>query len=77
MKAVQLKSSIHEIVDRIQSEQLLQALYDFLKTREKARPGALWEALTEAQRQEILSSYEESEIGSNLIEASRVFKKMR
>ncbi len=77
MKTVQLKSNIHEIVDRIQSEQLLQALYDFLKTREKSEPGTLWEALTELQKQEVLASYDESEYENNLIELGRVFKKRR
>lgn len=68
MKAIQLKSSIHEIVDRIQSKQLLQALYDFLKTRETVKPGSLWEGLTKEQSQEVLASFEESDNPNNLVE---------
>ena len=42
MGTIELKSSIHKIVVGIQSEQLLLAIYDFLKSREKSKPGRLW-----------------------------------
>jgi hypothetical protein len=73
MKTVQLKSQIHEIVDRIQSEQLLQALYDFLKTREQSIPGQSWETLSDVQKQEVLASFNESEDEENLIDANSIF----
>lgn len=68
MGAVDLKTNIHKIVDGIQSEQLLQTLYDFLKIREKNKPGLIWDSLTEEQKQEVLLSYEESEDDNNLVE---------
>lgn len=75
MGTVDLKTNIHKIVDGIQSEQLLQTLYDFLITREKNKPGLIWNTLTEEQKQEVLLSYEESENDSNLIEWKKVSKK--
>ena len=75
MKATKLKSNIHQIVDRIQSEQLLETIYDFLKTRESSKPGEIWESLTDVQKQEVLLSFEESEDEKNLIGLDEVVKR--
>ena len=75
MSTADLKSSIHKIIDGIQSEQLLQAIYDFLKVRESNKPGQLWDSLTEEQKQEVLLAYEESEDDNNLIERDKFFEK--
>jgi hypothetical protein len=74
MGTIELKSSIHKIVDSIQSEQLLKTLYDFLKSRD-AKPGQLWETLTPEQKNEVLLAYEESEDDNNLIDSKDLFKK--
>jgi hypothetical protein len=74
MGTIELKSNIHKIVDGIQSEQLLQAIYDFLKTREKNKSGRLWDTLTEEQKQEVLLSFDESEDENNLLDRDQVFK---
>jgi hypothetical protein len=75
MGAIELKSNIHKIVDGIQNEQLLQTLYDFLKLRESAKNGEVWNTLTEQQKQEVLISFNESEDDNNLIEREKIFKK--
>ena len=54
MRSINLKSNIHKIVDRIESEHLLQTIYDFLKIRETNKPNQLWHSLTEQQKQEVL-----------------------
>lgn len=74
MKAAKLKSNIHQIVDRIQSEQLLETIYDFLKARETTKPGNIWSSLTEEQKKEVLLSFEESEDEENLIDIEQVIK---
>lgn len=74
MGTIELKSNIHKIVDGIQSEQLLQAIYDFLKTREKNKSSRLWDTLTEEQKQEVLLSFDESEDENNLLDRDQVFK---
>ena len=73
MGTIDLKSNIHKIVDGIQSEQLLQTLYDFLKVRETNKPGRLWDTLTEEQKQEVLLAYDESEDENNLVDRDKVF----
>jgi hypothetical protein len=77
MGTIELKTNLHQIVDRIQSEQLLQTLYDFLKGREKNKPGKLWMSLSDAQKQEVLLSFEESENENNLIDRDKLFKKSK
>ena len=74
MGTIELKSNIHKIVDEIQSEQLLQAIYDFLKTREKNKSSRLWDTLTEEQKQEVLIACDESEDENNLLDRDQVFK---
>lgn len=74
MGTIDLKLNIHKIVDRIQNEQLLQTLYDFLKVKETNKPGRLWESLTEEQKKEVLLAYDEAEDENNLIDREKVFK---
>jgi hypothetical protein len=74
MSTIELKSSIHKIVEAIQSEQLLQTLYDFLKSKEKNQPGELWESLTDEQKNEVLLAFKESDDENNLIDSDEIFK---
>lgn len=75
MDAIELKSNLHAVIDRINSEQLLQALYDFLITKENQKAGQLLESLDEDQRIRLFKSYEESEEDVNLTELSKVIKR--
>ena len=77
MKTLELKSNIHKIVEEIQSEQLLQSLYDFLRTWELSKPGELWNSLTNEQKQEVLLSYDESEDEANLINRESIFRRSK
>ncbi len=75
MGTIELKSSIHKIVEGIDNEQLLQTLHDFLKAREANKPGDLWESLSYQQKNEVLVAFQESEEKYHLIEREKVFKK--
>jgi len=66
MGTVELKSDLHKILDRIENEQLLQTIYDFLKQRETSKEGQIWKTLTEEQKKEVYLSYEESQDNKNL-----------
>ncbi len=68
MGIIELKSDLHKILDRIENEQLLRTIYDFLKQRKNAQEGQLWKTLTEEQKQEVYLSYEESQDDKNLID---------
>jgi len=75
MGTLELKNNIHSIVDNIQNEQLLQAVYDFLKVRDNGRTGKIWESASQAEKDEVLSAYDESKDRKNLIPASEMFKR--
>lgn len=75
METVELKSSIHTIIDQIESDQLLRSLYDFLKTRENEKIGGAWAMLSNEQKQEVLAAFDESEEDSNLVDPKEVIKK--
>ena len=67
MRAIELKSNLHKIVDKIDNEQLLQTIYDFLKLSENSQEGQIWKSLTEEQKKEVYLSYQESEDDKNLV----------
>jgi len=69
-----LKSSLHKIVDKINNEELLRTVYDFLKLRENSEEGRIWKTLTEDQKKEVYLSYEESEDERNLVDWEGVKK---
>jgi hypothetical protein len=74
MSTIELRSSIHKIVDSIQNEQLLQTLYEFLKTRETTAQG-VWPTLNDDEKKEILLAFDESEDDKNLIDKNKIFMK--
>lgn len=75
MGPIDLKSDLHKILDKIENEQLLRTIYDFLKQSENVEEGQIWKALTEAHKKEIYLSYEESQDDKNLIDWETVKKK--
>lgn len=75
MGTIELKSDLHKILDKIENEQLLRAIYDFLKQRENSVEGQIWKTLTEEEKKEVYLSYEESKDDKNLIDWEDVKKK--
>jgi hypothetical protein len=75
MGTIELKSDLHKILDRIENEQLLRTIYDFLKQRETSKEGQIWKSLTEEQKKEVYLSYEESQDDKNLIDWDTLKKK--
>jgi hypothetical protein len=74
MGTAELKTNLHTMVDGIQSEQLLQTIYDFLRYRDNEQTGKLWNTLSQDEKNEVLLAYDESEDKKNLVKASSVFK---
>lgn len=70
MGPIELKSDPHKILDKIDNEQLLRAIYDFL-----SKEGQIWKSLTEEQKKEVYLSYEESKGDNNLIDWEEVKRK--
>lgn len=73
MSALELKSDLHKILDKIDNEELLRTIYDFLKQPDESK--SFWSSLTEAQRQEVYMSFQESENDDNLINWDDLKKK--
>ena len=66
METSELKSDLRRILDRIEDEQLLRTVYDFLKQGENAQAGQIWKTLTDEQKKEVYASYEDSKNDENL-----------
>jgi len=77
MGTIELKVSIHKIVDGIQNEQLLRTLYDFLKGRQHGKTGELWDGLSQEQKSEVLLAFDESDDDTNLIDSKQIFKETK
>lgn len=75
MSTMELKSDIHQLLDKIDNEQLLKAVYDFLKEQANAPEGVIWKSLTEEQKKEVQLSYEESLLEEPLIAWEELKKK--
>jgi hypothetical protein len=75
MGTIELRSNLHKMVDKIENEQLLHAIYDFLKDRMGSEEGQIWKSLTEDQKKEVYLSYQDSEDEGNLISWEDVKKK--
>lgn len=75
MSTVDLKSDLHKILDKIDNEELLRTVYDFLKEGENTTEGAIWKTLTENQRKEVFLSLEESDDETKLVNWEDIKKK--
>lgn len=75
MGTLELKSDLLKILSKIEDEQLLRTVYEFLKAGETVEQGEIWKTLTDDQKKEVYSSYEESQDDKNLIEWENVKKK--
>lgn len=77
MRTVELRSNLHELIDKIENSSLLESLYDILLEHKDSKPGALWKSLSVEQKEEVLKAYEESNDPDNLIPHSKMKKKYR
>ena len=77
MGTIELKSDLRRILDKIEDEQLLRAIYSFLEKRESSEDGRMWRQLTDEQKKEVLQAYEESEDDANLIDDEDIWKDLK
>jgi len=77
MRTVELRSQLHELIDKIDNSSLLQSLYDILLERKDSKPGTLWKSLSNEQKKEVLKAHEESNSHENLINHSEMKKKYK
>ena len=62
-----LKSSLHQLIEDIENEQLLTTLRDFLLLQKTTPEGKLWRELPNETKADIFLSLEESKDPANLV----------
>ncbi len=75
MSTLELKNSFHDLIDRIENENLLMTFYDIMSRRVSANEGQLWNRLAKEEQEELFLSLEEIEDPKNLISHDKVKKK--
>jgi hypothetical protein len=70
-----LKDNIHQLVDQIQSPQLLEDYFQEMKVILLKTNSSAWDTLSDAQKREVLLSYEESENDENLLDHNDMMSK--
>ena len=77
MGTAELRSNLHKMVDKIEDERLLRAIYRFLNAKENSEAGQMWSSLNQEQKREVLRAYDESEDDSNLISDDDIWKEIK
>jgi hypothetical protein len=70
-----IKEDFHHLIDTIDDEQLLNSYYQLIQQLNVGQSGQVWNTLTDQQKNEVLSSYEESFNENNLIPHEQVKQK--
>lgn len=71
-----LKTDLHQIIDELDDEELLEKFYQEVLTL-ISNSDKLWDKLSKAQQQEVLKSLEESKHKNNLADHETVIKKYK
>lgn len=61
------KEAFHELIDKIESEEVLKGYFELIKRLNGNQTGKLWDALSSEEKDELLLSYEESLDPKNLL----------
>jgi len=77
MNKIELKANLHDIIDQLDSVELLKKYYNELKGLVKNSNSKVWENLSSEQQQEILLAYEESESDKNLIDNDSIIQRIK
>jgi hypothetical protein len=75
MALANIKSDFHQLIDRIENEELLTSFYHLLSQRSQDQNGLLWTSLTEEEQNEVLLADEESKDPNNWINDEEVRQK--
>ena len=70
-----IKADFHQLIEKIENEELLTSFYELLFQRSQAQAGQLWERLTEGEKTELLLADEESKDVNNLLSDEEVRQK--
>lgn len=77
MTVRELRSNLHQLIERIENEELLSAIHDLLMQKKESKEGKLFNSLSEEQERELLASEKKSHDESTLIDNDEVMKKYK
>lgn len=77
MNARQLKLNLHNFIDQIDSIHLLEEYYNEMIKLVKSSKSSIWDTLTDAQKHEVMLSFEESEDEKTLIDNDEVMTRYK
>lgn len=77
MTVTELRSNLHQLIERIENEELLSAIHDLLMQKKESKEGKLFNSLSEEQKRELLASEKKSHDESTLIDNDEVMKKYK
>ena len=72
MSLANLKTDFHQLIYKIENEELLFSFYQLLVQRSQSKNGQLWESLTDKEKNELLLADEESKDSNNWISDEEV-----
>jgi len=70
-----IKTDFHQLIDKIENEELLSSFYQLLVQRSQGKNEQLWESLTDEEKKELLIADEESKYSNNWISDEEVSQK--
>jgi len=75
MALASIKTDFHQLIDKIENEELLSSFYQLLIQRSQSKNGQLWESLTDEEKEELILADEESKDSNNWISDEEVRQK--
>ena len=75
MRAADLKSEIHQLIDKLNNEFVLEDIYAELRRLLQASSSGTWSTLTEDQKVEVIQALRESDDEPNLLSNEEVLKR--
>ena len=77
MTISQLKSNLHQLIDELESTELLEEYYNEIKRIVNSSKHRIWDTLTEEQKKEVLLSFDETNDENNLIDNEEIMNKYK
>ena len=77
MKTIEIKRDFHNFIDSIENVTFLEDFYELMKNRFSQKNGLLWSRLSTLEKEEILTSFNESENPKNLIDNTAMKTKLK
>lgn len=74
MDTLELKAKFHELIEKVENETLLEALYEVTQEAIQTDKG-VWHKLTDDAKGHVLTSYEQSLDEASLLSHSSIQKK--